>query len=296
MNKNVLIVFGGALFVAVLVAVMVQMMVGDAPEPVVEVKEARVEILIAAKDLRMGDELQAAGLRWQDWPKNSVFAGAVVREDGQKAIDALSGRLARDVIKGEPVMASALLSQERGNVVAASLEPGMRAVSIDVKAASMVAGFIGPGDHVDVVLTYRESIRADEDDHDAIKQMVEMNLDKMAAETILQNVKVLAVDQSAQRPEDGKIKVGKTVTLAVGMKDAERLMLAADLGALDLMLRGVGDDVVVEKDWDTVSDARLTSVSDEILYKINKMKKDSSIRPDIVRFYEGGSVRSMSAR
>jgi len=296
MNKNVLIVFGGALFVAVLVAVMVQMMVGDAPEPVVEVKEARVEILIAAKDLRMGDELQAAGLRWQDWPKNSVFAGAVVREDGQKAIDALSGRLARDVMKGEPVMASALLSQERGNVVAASLEPGMRAVSIDVKAASMVAGFIGPGDHVDVVLTYRESIRADEDDHDAIKQMVEMNLDKMAAETILQNVKVLAVDQSAQRPEDGKIKVGKTVTLAVSMKDAERLMLAADLGALDLMLRGVGDDVVVEKDWDTVSDARLTSVSDEILYKINKMKKDSSIRPDIVRFYEGGSVRSMSAR
>ncbi|MGH1398075.1 MAG: Flp pilus assembly protein CpaB [Alphaproteobacteria bacterium] len=296
MNKNVLIVFGGAFFVAILVAVMVQMMMGKQPEPVKQVQEARVEILMAAKDLKLGSALKDGDMRWQDWPKAAVFHGAVVRQDKQKVSEALSGRLARDVAKGEPVTALALLSQEKGNIVAASLEPGMRAVAINVKAASMVSGFVGPGDFVDVVLTYKETVRADKDDHPDIKQMVEMNLDKMATETILQNVKVLAVDQSATRPDDGKVKVAKTVTLAVGVRDAERLMLAADLGALDLMLRGVGDDAVIEKDWETVSDARLTSVSDEILFKINAMKKDSSIRPDIVRFYEGGNVRSMSAR
>lgn len=296
MNKNILIVLAGAVLVAVLVAVLMQAMLGGS-EPVQEVAEVpKVEILVASKNLKIGGELKDGDLRWQEWPKSSVFPGAVKRVDDQAASKALEGRLARDVSEGEPVMKTALLAAAKGNFVAASLDPGMRAIAIDVKAANMVAGFIGPGDFVDVILTYKETVKADKDDDPRIKNMVTLSLGKLATETILQNIQVLAIDQSAERPEDDKIVVGKTVTLAVGIEDAERIALAAELGDLSLSLRGVGDDVVFEKKWKTISDARLTNVADEIFDEYQKMKKDTSITPDIVRIYNGSEVQIVPAK
>ncbi|MCB1651803.1 MAG: Flp pilus assembly protein CpaB [Alphaproteobacteria bacterium] len=293
MNKNILIVLGGALLVAFLVAMLVQMVLGGKKSDAPTVQEAKVEILVASKDLSIGRALVDGDLRWQEWPKSSVFPGAVIRDGDQKETEALEGRLARDVAKGEPVMKSALIGQVRGNLVAGFLEPGQRAVAISVDASSMVGGFIGPGDYVDVILTYRESIRTKDDDP-RVTKMLELNLDKLATETILQNVKVLAVDQMAERPEDDeKIKVGKTITIAVSAQDAERLFLASKLGDLTLALRGVGDSNVVEKSWPTISDARLTHMSDEIYEEYDKMKKDAGINSDIVRIYSGGNIEVM---
>jgi pilus assembly protein CpaB len=295
MNKNILIVLGGAVLVSVLVAVLVQMTLGGNKKPEV-VQEAKVQVLVATKDLGIGRNLQDGDMRWQEWPKNSVFPGAVIREDKQEPEEALEGRLARNVAKGEPVMKNAILGQTRGNMVAASLEPGQRAVAISVDASSMVGGFIGPGDFVDVILTYKETVRT-EDENPAVAKMIELNLDKMATETILQNIKVLAVDQMAVRPEDDKkIKVGKTVTIAVDSYDAERLTLAERLGNLTLSLRGVGDDKVVEKSWPTVSDARLTSMGDEIYTEFDKLQKDTGINPNIVRIYSGQNVIAVPAQ
>ena len=263
MNKNIMVVFGGAVAVALLVALLVQVSIGGKKQPTSVIREASVEILVAAKDLGIGHELQEGNLRWQEWPKKSLFSGAVERDDEQSADDAIEGRLARDVVSGEPVMESMLLAQTKGNFVAASLEPGMRALAIGVSASSMVGGFIGPGDYVDVILTYKESINT-VDENPKVLEMIELNLDKLATETILQNIKVLAVDQMARRPEEEKIKVGKTITLAVSVRDAERLSLATELGDLTLALRGVGDDKIIGKSWPTISDARLTNMSDEI--------------------------------
>lgn len=288
MNKNVMIVLGGAVAVALLVAALVQVSLGGKKkEPTLQ--EARVEVLVAAKDLGIGSELGDGDLRWQAWPKSSVFPGAIIRQGEQAEAEALEGRLARDIAEGEPVIKSALLGQARGNFVAASLDPGMRAVAIEVSASSMVGGFIGPGDFVDIILTYKESIQTDDDDP-AVQNMIDKNLDQMATETILQNVKVLAVDQMATRPEEDKVKVGKTVTLAVDAQNAERLSLAQEMGTLTLVLRGVGDDVVVVKDWKTTSDARLINVDDEIFAEYEKLKKDTGINPNIVRIYNGPSL------
>lgn len=293
MNKNVLIVLAGAVLVAVLVAVMVQLMMGGNDAPVVQ--EAKVNILVAAKDLKTGQELKDGDLSWQAWPTTSLFPGAVRQLDGQAPAKALEGRLARNVAKGEPVMKSALLSSSKGNFVAASLEPGMRAMSIDVKASSMVSGFIGPGDYVDVILTYKLSVRSDSDNPNVDKAL-ELNLDNTATETILQNVKVLAVDQSAERPSDDKIKVGRTVTVAVSAKDSERLTLAYGMGTLNLVLRGVGDDVIVEKKWPTISDARLTSMKNEIFEEIERVQRESGGASNVVKIYNGNSLDAVSAR
>lgn len=288
MNKNVLIVLGGAVAVAFLVALLVQVSLGGKKEAAVSVEE-KLNILVAARDLGIGRELQSDDLRWQEWPQSSVFPGALTQVEDQKPEEALKGRLARDISKGEPVMKSSVLGQAKGNFVAASLEPGMRAVAIEVSASSMVAGFIGPGDFVDVILTYKETFRTKDDDP-RIQQMMELNLDKMATETILQNVKVLAVDQHAQRPEDEEIKVGKTVTLALNVQDAERIALASQLGELTLILRGVGDDTLVSKDWKTISDARLTTISDEIFQEYETLKKETGINTNSVRIYSGGQI------
>ena len=293
MNKNILIVLGGAVLVAVLVAMLVQLTLGGKDEPTVQ--EAKVGVLVATKDLGIGRELQSGDTRWQEWPKSSVFPGAVIRQEDQSADKALEGRLARDIAKGEPVVKSALLGQSKGNMVAASLEPGQRAIAIDVNASSMVGGFIGPGDFVDVILTYKEQVKSEEENAQ-VDRMIEMNLDKMATETILQNIKVLAIDQKAQRPEDDKIRVGKTVTLALGIQDAERLSLAAQLGDLMLVLRAVGDDTIVEKNWPTISDARLTKMDDEIYQEYEKIKKEAGIRSDIVRIYNGDQITQTPSR
>ncbi|MCF8495110.1 MAG: Flp pilus assembly protein CpaB [Alphaproteobacteria bacterium] len=294
MNKNVLIVLGGAVLVAILVAVLVQVTLGGKQKKQVA-QEARVEILVAAQDLGIGRELQPGDLRWQEWPKSSVFPGALTRKDKTELAEkALEGRLSRNIAQGEPVMKNALLGQSKGNFVAASLEPGMRAMAIEVSASSMVAGFLGPGDHVDIILTYKETINT-EDSDPRVHAMIEKNLDKLATETILQNVKVLAVDQIAERKDDDKIKVGKTVTVSVSAEDAEKLSLAAEIGELMLSLRGVGDDKIITRTWPTISDARLTTMDDEIFTEYDKIKKDAGIHSNSVRIYNGAAVAAQSS-
>jgi pilus assembly protein CpaB len=292
MNKNILIVLGGAVAVALLVAVLVQVSLGGGDK---ESNEERMMVLVASKDLGIGRELQEGDLRWQSWPKGSVFAGAVIQgEDEKEPHEVLTGRLRRDVAEGEPVLKTALLGESKGNFVAASLEPGMRAVAVKTAAQNMVAGFLGPGDFVDVILTYRETIRTTDKDP-RVQAMIELNLDKTATETILQNVRVLAIDQSATRPEDEKVKVGKTVTLAVTAQDAERLALAVELGEITLALRGIGDDKVVVKEWPTISDARLTKIGDEIFSEYEKLKKESGHNSNTVRVYNGDQAQNVGS-
>jgi pilus assembly protein CpaB len=287
MNKNIMIVLGGALAVAVVVALLVQVSLGGKKKE--ELQIAKVEILVATKDLGIGQELKSTDMRWQEWPQTSVFPGAVLREKDQPSDKALEGRLARNIAKGEPLMKNALLGQSKGNLVAATLEAGQRAVAIEVSASSMVGGFIGPGDYVDVILIYKMTMQP-EDDDPRVKNMVEQNLQRMASETIMQNLKVLAVDQTAKRPEEEKIKVGKTVTLAMTAEQSEIISLASGMGELVLALRAVGDNTIVEKSWNTKSDARLVTIDDEIFTEYKKMKKGAGISSDSMRIYNGSNV------
>jgi pilus assembly protein CpaB len=295
MNKNILIVLGGAVLVAFLMAVLVQMMLGGRGDKMAVKEEAKVEILVASKDLRIGQELASGDMKWQSWPKGNLFGGAVVREKEQKPEEALKGRLRRDVADGEPILKTYMLGESKGNVVAASLEPGMRAVSIEVSAETMVAGFITAGDFVDVILTYKTRFTTDDDDP-RVGEMINRNIDKSAIETILENVRVLAVDQTAQRPEEGKIKVGKTVTLALSPEDSERVILARDMGPLTLALRGIGDKGPIDKTWPIISDKRLISMDDDLYEKYKNLKNDSGIQTDNVRIYSGNGIQVIPAR
>jgi pilus assembly protein CpaB len=280
MNKNVLIVLAGGFVIAILVAVLVQASLGGKKTADTGPKTM---VLVATKNLPLGKELAEGDLKWQAWP-GEAFAGAVVRkEKDTKAQDALKGRLIQKVSANQPMLSSYVFKEGRGNVVAATLDKGMRAVAIPVKAAAMVGGFINPGDYVDVILTYKVDIPGGENAD------TQSYLQSHASETILKNVKVLAVDQEASREED-KAKIAKTVTIAVDPKGAEKVALAAEMGDLRLSLRGIGDDV------DNNETALTTDVEvSRAMQNISRIKNGGTAGGP-VRVYNGANVQEIRPR
>lgn len=290
MNKNILIVLGGAILAAVLVAVLVQVTLGG-KKTTAPVSENAVEILVAAKDLRKGHELEEGDMRWKSWDEDALFKGAIIREEDEVADDALSGRLDRSFGSGEALVKRAILKDSKGNYVVARLKEGERAISIKVSAEDMVAGFIAPGNFVDVILTYKYRMTVNKEEMPQIRDMVKMNVEKLAVETILQNVRVLAIDQKAEKKKDDKIKIGKTVTLAVPIRAAETLALASEMGTLTLAMRGVGDDVS-NKEVATLTDARLTTIDDEIYAESLRLREETGVNLNTVKVYNGAQVQT----
>lgn len=280
MNKNLIIVLGGGFLVAVLVAVIVQASFGK--------KNAdMIEVAVASKPLSVGAAVSDENFKWQQWPKNSPVPGAIVREENKKVSDLAKGKIRRDMNVGEPLLKVLLADGKSGNVLAAAMADGMRAMAIKVSAQSMVGGFISPGDHVDVILTYQVKLSGDDRIEAAEK------VDRFASETVLENVNVLAIDQNSKKEDDNKAKVGRTVTLEVDASAAEKLALAGEMGELSLVLRALGEDKSKEKTKSgPTTDVQVSSV----LQELGKIKKNSGGKSDIVRVYNGQNIENVTIR
>ena len=184
------------------------------------------KILVAAKELPVGTILSADDVAWQPWPQNGMnqayFSGA------KNKLKDVEGKVVRSPMnRGEPVTASAVISQGERGFLAAVLSPGMRAVTIKLSPVAGIGGFIFPGDRVDVIVTHTiEMSRAER---------------YTAAETVFQNVRVLAVDQRSTVQEE-KIQIGKTATIEVTPKMAEKVAMLEKIGVLSLSLRSLTSD------------------------------------------------------
>ncbi len=177
-------------------------------------------IVVASKPLRFGNELTAGHLREMPWPEDALPNGSFA-----KITDLLSaGR--RVVLSpmeiNEPILASKVTGAGQRATLSSLLRDGLKAFTVRVNDVDGVAGFVLPGDRVDVALTRQ--------------------VDKTAATTdiVLQNARVLAVDQIADERTD-KPSVVKAVTLEVNAMGAQKLSLAASVGSLSLMLRKAGE-------------------------------------------------------
>jgi pilus assembly protein CpaB len=194
---------------------------------------ALTEVLVAAREMPAGTVLQGDDLRWERWPEAAINPRLVTRTGGDDTRAQYVGQVTRRVLaEGEPFTPAATFRPETAGVLAGLLAPGMRAVSIGVTSASAVSGFITPGDRVDVVLA-ADVRKADNNAEDKGGPIV-----RFAAETVLEDVKVLAVDQQIARGKDGAAIQGKTATIEVTPKQAELLTAASMLGQLSLVLRG----------------------------------------------------------
>lgn len=281
MNRNVLIVLAGSLLTAIIVGLIAQSALKTEPAPVVSSSVEMTEILVTAKPVSSGQKIAKTDLKWQEWPEDAIFPGAIRKDMEDSPVDDILGkRVKRNFDEGEPFLKSAVASSESNNVLTAKLEKNKRAMAIDVSAESMVGGFLVPGDFVDVIMTYK--VKPDADANQEVRNTVK----SLASETILQNVRVLAIDQLAEAASEDKGKVGRTVTLEVSAEQQQTLALAGTLGDLHLALRGAGDDTIVE-----TKDKMTTDVTiGKTLSKITELQKTTRKQSDTVRVYSNSGV------
>ncbi|MEQ8165005.1 MAG: Flp pilus assembly protein CpaB [Alphaproteobacteria bacterium] len=194
--------------------------------PVTVEAEPGTHVLVAARDLMPGQFVRPDRLRWQSWPDDDLADTYVVK--GSLTADDFTGAVVRSrLVEGEPVTEGRLVRAGDQGFLAAVLTPGKRAVSVPVNATSGIAGFIFPGDRVDVILTHTVRVGSVED-----------RVERRASETVLEDIRVLAIDQRTE-DVDGKPQVGKTATLEVTAKQAEIITLVDEVGKLSLSLRSL---------------------------------------------------------
>lgn len=177
-------------------------------------------IVVAKQPLRFGTELNASMLEEVPWPENAVPAGSFA-----KISDVLSqGRrvVLTAIEPHEPVLSLKITGPGQRATLSALVKPGMKAVTIRVNDVEGVGGFVLPGDHVDIVLTRQ------------------IDKGQATTEVVLQNTRVLAVDQSADERAN-KAAVAKSVTLEVSTVEAQKVWLASSVGSLSLLLRKAGE-------------------------------------------------------
>ena len=183
-------------------------------------------------------------------------------ENGNAESEIVGAVARRRILMNEPISPDALINRGDRSVGSAVVSPGMRAISIKISADTGAGGFIAPGDYVDVLLSIAHEIKLTGPDGKpestegrAVTLPDGDSLVKYTTETVMRNVKVLAIDQSLARDEDsGPADVGKTATLEVSPRDAEKLLTAGQLGSLTLVLRSMVVDQTVQDEVDAFED------------------------------------------
>ena len=236
MNVKKVALLVGALVIAVITAVMAKNMFAGAGANQAAAAQAvptGPKIMVARKALPVGTIIDQESLAFQAWPKelvqNAYYQEGATESDMAK----LLGTVVRNpVTAGQPLTRGALVGPNDRGFLAAALGPGMRAITVPVSNTSGVAGFIFPGDRVDMVLTQNVTGGGD-------------GPPLKVSETIIRNLRVLATDQRIDSKDDeGKtvVKTFSTVTLEVTPRIAEKITVAQSVGSLSLALRSIADN------------------------------------------------------
>jgi len=187
------------------------------------------KIVVARRDLFLGDRLKSGNLEAREWPSDAVPARSFESIDELISEDRV---VLRSIAANEPILASKITGKDGRASLSAVISKTMRAVTIRVNDVQGVAGFVLPGDHVDVLLTR------------------EQNKKQPYNIVLLQNIKVLGIDQDANQQND-KPKLVRAVTIEVTLPQAQKLALAPKVGSMSLALRNMID---VEPDRTRVID------------------------------------------
>jgi|AraplaMF_Col_mMF_1032025.scaffolds.fasta_scaffold00309_15 pilus assembly protein CpaB len=243
MRPIVIVLIVLALGTAAIAAFLVhQFLASQTPTPTTTtVQTGTINVLVAARDITPGTVLSQDDIRWEPWPetaKQDRFIIQPVQVEGQAPgadpqQDFLDRVARREIKTGEPMNHDMVIKQGDSGVTAANLAKGMRAITINVTPPQGVAGLILPNDHVDVI----ENI--------AVRDIVGLQgwrdvVLKYTAETIMRNIRVVAINQKLSHDaKEGVAEPGNLVTLEVTPDQAERLVVAQQLGTMSLTLRSL---------------------------------------------------------
>jgi len=237
MDVKKIVLLVGALLIAGVTAIMAKNMFTGASAPPAEATPQQAprgpEVLVATRTLPVGTIIDAEAFRYQPWPQGLVQDAYFTRGSANADPQSLIGTVVRsEITAGQPLTQGAIVRPGERGFLAAALGPGMRAVTVGVSATSGVAGFVFPGDRVDLVLT----------------QEVEGGGDGpplRASETIVRNIRVLAVDQRLNSRDEAGNQVAQTVstiTFEATPKIAEKIAVAQTIGQMSLSLRSLADN------------------------------------------------------
>ena len=250
MNKARILILGLALGSAALAGVLAKGVIGKKNvKEVVEVnKVPMVQVLVASKDLALGERLGDSAITWRDWPQGNVGELMITKDAVPDALDKMKMARARlPIFSGEPIVERKLVLPNEAGFMSAILPQGMRAISVAISERSAVSGFILPNDRVDVILTRK-------------LDGPEGNGKIVRSETVLSNVRVLAINQTF-RQEAGEDKVtvteGKTAVLELDPMQSEVITKVEAAGELSLALRSIaeGGDGGVKDEKPVLSEA-----------------------------------------
>jgi len=189
------------------------------------------DVLVARGDIALGQTVTPDDLQWQSWPSAAASSSFIRRSDRAEAMSQIVGSIARSpFLAGEPIRETKLVKGNGSGFMAAILPSGMRAISTEISPETGAGGFILPNDKVDVILTKRERVASRGSTVDVIN-----------SETIMTNVRVLAIDQTVEEKNGQRVVVGKTATLELKPEQAETLARARQSGTLSLALRSLVD-------------------------------------------------------
>ncbi|MCU0830075.1 MAG: Flp pilus assembly protein CpaB [Rhizobiaceae bacterium] len=217
---------GGAGYIAMTMTAP-QQVVQAAPE----VQQMETEqVLVAIADVPMGGDVTGM-VEWKDWPVEAIQQGFITKTAEPNAIEEIAGSVVRSpMLTGEPVRRAKLVGAGQ-SFMSSILPPGKRAVAMQVAADTSAGGFILPNDYVDIIMTRRQPAS-------------ESGPEKFVTETVLTNIRVLAIDQAIQEDEEGRrVKVGETATLELDSDQVELLTVAQQMAdRLTLALRSIADN------------------------------------------------------
>ena len=214
--------------VSIVLAVGVIFFMAGQKQPVAQVEDGHW-VLVSRMDIEPGSFVKSGEqFSWQqiDDSKYEEKEKSQFMRKAETKLEDIDGAVVRSFIKAnEPVLRKKLVTPQEGGFMSAVLYPGMRAMTVGVTLVSGNAGFIFPGDKVDLLLTH-------EVDDESGKQ-------GFATETFIQDIRVLAIDQKTSNPERQAF-IAKTVTIEVTPKQAEEVLVAEELGKISLILRSMG--------------------------------------------------------
>ena len=239
MNVKKIMLLVGALVIAAVTAIMAKNMFAGAGAEQAQAAAATPavplgpKVLVARKELPVGTIIDAESLTFQPWPKEMMQSAYYTEGQPDSDMSKLLGTVVRyPITAGQPMTRGALVGPKDRGFLAAALGPGMRAITVPVNATTGVAGFVFPGDRVDVMLTQEVTGGGD---GPALK----------VTETVIRNVRVLATDQRTDsKGEDGQtlVRTFSNVTMEATPRIAEKIAVAQSLGQLSLVLRSIADN------------------------------------------------------
>ncbi len=188
-----------------------------------------VEVLVANQDISIGTSLSPDLVEWRSWPQSGLSERFLDRIDNPGALEEVVQAIARaSFFEGEPITEGKLIRPDSG-FLSAILPAGKRAVATNIAADTSAGGFILPNDRVDVIMTRQKE--------DPVAGEIEY-----VTETILNNVRVLAIDQTIEDQNGEQVVVGQTATLELTPDQAQILTVAQQLSErLTLALRSIAD-------------------------------------------------------